>query len=210
MPQEVMTMAWVSRILAAAAALVLASASVVAATEVEPEPTDPPIVPLAIYEDPVGDVPGGEGPDFVSCSIAEPWQSLVSFTFEFAAEPPLSYDLETMSTDELWVGLTTDPAAVFPDDVTHLLAVHGATLEEEAVTGATLWDAALADGDPVFWGVVDVEVEGTTLTLTVDRKLVGDPDDLYFVGVASAEGQEVGDFCPDVQELEPGRYQLGG
>ena len=203
-------MTLISRILTVAAALVLASATGVAAAEVEPEPTDAPTVPLAIYEDPVGDVPGGTGPDFVSCSIAEPWQSLVSFTFEFAAEPPLSYDVETMSTDELWVGLSTDPAAVFPDDITHLLGVHGATLEQEAVSGANLFDATLTESDPVFWGVVDVEVEGTILTLTVDRKLVGDPDDLYFVGIASTEGQEVGDFCPDVQELEPGRYQLGG
>ncbi len=203
-------MTLISRILTAAAALVLASATGVAAAEVEPEPTDAPIVPLAVYEDPVGDVPGGAGPDFLSCSIAEPWQSLVSFTFEFAAEPPLSYDVETMSTDELWVGLSADPAAVFPDDITHVLVVHGATLEQEAVSGAPLFDATLTEGDPVFWGVVDVEVEGTILTLTVDRKLVGDPDDLYFVGIASTEGQEGGDFCPDVQELERGRYQLGG
>ena len=78
------------------------------------------------------------------------------------------------------------------------------------MTGATLFDATQAEGDPVFWRVVDVEVEGATLTLAVDRKLVGDPEELYFVGIVSAEGQEVGDFCPDVQELGPGRYQLGG
>jgi hypothetical protein len=208
--QEGMKMTWLSRTMAAAVAVGLMSASVLAATGAEPEPTDPWLVPLAIHADPVGDVQGGEGPDIVSCSIAEPWQSLVSFTFEFAADPPLSYDVETMSTDELWVGLFTDPAAVFPDDVTHLLGVHGATLGEEAVTGATLWDASQVEGDPVFWRVVDVEVEGPTLTLAVDRKLMGDPnpDELYFVGMAFAG--EVGDFCPDVQELEPGRYQLGG
>ena len=196
--------------MATAVALVLASASTMAGDETEPEPIDPPIVPLVVHADPVGDVPGGDGPDIVSCSLAEPWQSLISFTFEFAAEPPLSYDVETMSTDELWVGLFTDPAAVFPDDVTHLLAVHGATLEEEAVTGATLWDASQVEGDPVYWSVVDVEVEGPTLTLAVDRKLLGDadPDELYFVGMVSAG--DAGDFCPDVQELEPGRYRLGG
>jgi hypothetical protein len=99
---------------------------------------------------------------------------------------------------------------VFPDDVTHLLGVHGATLEEEAVTGAAMWDATRTEGDPVFWRVVDVEIEGATLTLAVDRKLVGDPADLYFLGMASAAGQEVGDFCPDVEELESGRYRLGG
>jgi hypothetical protein len=146
----------------------------------------------------------------VSVGLLRSWQSLVSFTFEFAAEPPLSYDVETMSTDELWVGLSTEPEAIFPDDVTHILGVHGATLEGEAVTGATLWDASLIEGDPVFWRVVDVEVEGSTLTLAVDRKLIGDPDPnkLHFVGMAFAG--DVGDFCPDVQELEPGRYQLGG
>jgi hypothetical protein len=191
------------------ATLALASGTAVGATEAEPEPTDPPVEPLAVYKDPVGDVPAG-APDLVSCAISEPWQSLVSFTFEFAAEPPLSYDVESMTTGEFWVGLTTNPAAVFPDDITHILGVHGATLEEEAVTGATLFDTSLAEGDPTFWRVVDVEVEGATLTLAVDRKLIGDPEDLYFLGLAAAEGQDGVDTCPDARELGPGRYQLGG
>ena len=194
--------------IAAVAATTLLAGTTVAGDD-EAEPTEPPLGPPVVYEDPAGDVPEGT-PDIISCGVSEPWQSLVRFELEFASQPPLSYDLETWTTDELWVGLMTEPVAVFPDDVTHILGVHGATLEKEAVSGVTLFDATRAEGDPVFWGVVDVEVEGATLTLAVDRKLVGDPEDLYFVGAVSAEGQEVGEFCPDVRELELGRYQLGG
>ena len=132
--------ALVSRGLAATAALLLAIASMGAAVAADDPvvPTDPPVVPLAVYDDPVGDVPGGAGPDIVSCSFSEPWQSLVSFSFEFAEDPPLAHDPGSMSTDELWVGLTTAATAVFPEEATHLLAVHSATLEEEAATGGTL------------------------------------------------------------------------
>jgi hypothetical protein len=175
-------------------ALVGGLSSVVVAQEAEPTAE-----PLARYEDPVGDVPGGIGPDFVACSVSEPWESLVSFSFEFASEPPLGYDLETMTTDELWVGVTAEADALFPDDFKHLVIVHGATLAEGAESGVPLYDTTQAEGDEVFWGVVDVNVDGATLTLNVDRKLVGDPEELYFLGLVVAEGQDDADVCPDAQ-----------
>jgi hypothetical protein len=179
--------------------VVIATSILVSAAAVSASEAEPTAQPLARYEDPVGDVPDGFGPDFVACSVSEPWQSLVGFSFEFASEPPLGYDLETMTTDELWVGVTTEPDALFPDDFEYLLIVHGATLAEEAEAGASLFDTTQAEGDEVFWGVVDVHVDGATLTLTVDRKLVGDPEELYFLGLAVAEGQDDVDLCPDAQ-----------
>ena len=181
-----------------------------AATDAEPEPTDPPLGPPVVYDDPIGDVPGG--PDFVSCGVSEPWQSLVRVRLEFAAEPPLSYDLETWTTDELMVGMATKPDAVFPDEMEYVLGVHGATLETEVQTGSPLVDTTQPQGMVVFWGVVDADVDGPVLTLTVDKKLLGDPDVLYFQAGAASEGREEAggyDVCPDEDE-GLGEYVLYG
>ena len=53
----------------------------------------------------------GGTPDIVACGVSEPWESLLSFRLEFASEPPLSYDMETWTTDELWVVLSTPAGA---------------------------------------------------------------------------------------------------
>ena len=185
----------------------------VPAAGVEPQPTPPPLGPPVMHQDPVGDVAGGSGPDFVACGASEPFDSLVSYIFEFAAEPPLSYDLETMSTDELFVAVSPRADADFDEgDFEYALIVHGATLPRDAETGAGLYDSTRAEGDEVFWRVVDVAVDGSTLTLSVDRKLIGDPDTVYFMAGASREGQEettVYDVCPD-EEVGPLEYELVG
>lgn len=199
------------RVIAAiTAAAMFAGVAANAAVDAEPEPTDPPLGPPVVYDDPVGDVPGG--PDLVACGVSEPWQSLVSFRLEFAEEQLLSYDLETWTTDELMVGIATKPDAVFPDEVEYILGVHGATLETEVKTGSPLFDTNQPEGMEVFWGVVDADVDGPALTLSVDKKLLGDPDVLYFRAGAASEGQdEAGgyDACPDEDE-GPGEYVLYG
>lgn len=169
------------------------------------EPSEPALGPPAVYEDAPGDV--ADGPDLVACSVSEPWQSLVSFGFEFASVPPLGYDLTTGSTDTLMVFLATNPEAVLPEEAEYVLGVHGATLAQEVTTGANLYDNARS-GDQVLWRVTDVEVDGAVVTLTVDRKLLGDPSVLYFLaGVASEGEDEPGayDTCPD-EASGPGQY----
>lgn len=190
--------------MATVAALLLVAVPAVA----QDEPTGPP----AVFEDAADDVEGGSGPDFVSCSVSEPWESLVRFELEFVDDPPLSYDLETMRTDELWVAVATGPDAVLPDDLTYALIVHGATLPRVAETGSGLYDTTATEGNEVFWGVVDVAVDGPTLALSVDRKLLGDPDQLSFYAWAGSEGDdgEGGyDSCPD-EDAGPGTYRLAG
>lgn len=191
--------------------LFLSVVTTVAVTGLEPEPTPPPLGPPVIHQDPVGDVLGGSGPDFVACGASEPFESLVSFTFEFAAAPPLSYDLETWSTDELFVAVSPRADADFDEgDFEYALIVHGATLPSDAETGAGLYDSTRAVGDEVFWRVVDVAVDGSTLTLSVDRKLIGDPETVYFMAGASSEGQEettIYDICPD-DGVGPLEYEL--
>ena len=86
----------------ATVALVLAGASATAADQ--------------RYEDAVGDVSGGVGPDIVAVTVSEPWESLVSFEVEFATDPPIAYDLETMSTDSLAIGLSPRPDAAAFDE----------------------------------------------------------------------------------------------
>jgi hypothetical protein len=178
----------------ATVALVLAGASATAADE--------------RYRDPVGDVLGGVGPDIVAVTISEPWESLISFEVEFATDPPITYDLETMTTDQLTIGLSSRSDTVAFEEFEYMLMVHGATLVEEAEIGAALYDSTQPEGDEVFWRVVDVAVDGPTVTLTFDWKLVGDPDTLAFFVGASTEGpteMDVYDVCPDEDRL-PGIY----
>jgi hypothetical protein len=192
-------------------AAMLLGASAAVASDSGPEPTAEPLGSPVSYEDPAGDVAEG-APDIVACGVSEPWQSLVSFTIEFASEPPLSYDMETWTTDEVWLMLFTGPEAVIPDDIEYVMGVHGATLAEEEKRGSTLFDTTRPQGDEVFWGVVDAEVEGPVLTLAVDRKLVGDPEVIYFHAAATSEGQGEAnryDACPDEEE-GPGEYVLVG
>jgi hypothetical protein len=178
----------------------------IAAQDGEPIPT-PIGTPLTVA-DPMGDVPEGE-PDIVAVTVSEPWQSLVSVSVEFAAEPALGYDLEKMLTDELWVGLATTPEATAVEEFEYLLAVHGATLSSEVETGAAMFDTTRPAGDEVLWRVVDVEVDGPSITLFVDRKLVGDPDELYFFAAVSTDGEPGYDICPDEDDL-PGEYPMSG
>jgi hypothetical protein len=182
------------RALATTLALALAGASATAADE--------------RYEDPAGDVPGDVGPDIVAVTISEPWESLISFEVEFATDPPIGYDPETETTDALAIGLSSRPDAAMFDEFEYLLMVHGATLSGEAETGSALADASAPGNVEVYWRVVDVEVDGATVTLTFDRKLVGDPDTLAFFVAASSEGPtDVYDVVPDEAEL-PGIYSL--
>ncbi len=190
----------------AAIALVLMCGGPILAQEQEPIPA--PIAAPVTIADPVGDAPEG-GPDIVAVTVSEPWQSLVSISVEFAAEPALGYDLEKMLTDELWVGLATTPEATAIEEFEYLLGVHGATLSGEVETGATLFDTTRPAGDEVLWRVVDVEVAGPAVTLFVDRKLVGDPDELYFFAAVSTDGEPGYDICPDEDEL-PGEYSMLG
>ncbi len=45
------------------------------------------------------------GDPHTTVTVSEPWESLLSFEVEFATDPPIAYDLETMSTDSLGIGL---------------------------------------------------------------------------------------------------------
>ena len=174
-----------------------------------PAESTAPVVQLARFDDPVGDQEGGVGPDIVGVTVSQPDEGSLSFSIAFAEDAPLTYDLETWSTDMLAVIMDTHSNAFveLPDGgmpAHYFIGVHGATLPDEVETGAPMWRATDGDGE-LLWNVVDVAVEGTTITLTVDLELLGDPERLYFQVGAGTEGQEEtsgSDGCPDEQPGE--------
>lgn len=163
------------------------------------EPSTPPIADPARVGDPAGDAAGGVGPDILGFTISQPEGPLVSFGVEFVTDPPLTWDLDAESTDMLMIAISTQADAELPDDADYVIGAHGANLAESADRGAHLY-ATDGSGDGLLWQVVDVAVDGTKLTLTVDRHLLGDPDIVQAIAHAATEGPETAagaDACPD-------------
>lgn len=155
------------------------------------------------YEDAVGDATGS-APDIVACTISEPDDGpVVAISVEFASEPPLETDMETY-TDVVFIDLASDPDPALTDEenTDYIFGAHAVTLPEYLGSGAHL-HVAEGPGD-LYWHVVDVAIDGSTVTWTVDRKLIGDPDLLSWhvlAGVEREEGAEAAedewDECPD-------------
>jgi hypothetical protein len=138
------------------------------------------------YLDEIGDATG-DAPDVVAVTIDEPEGPLLSISIELATEPPLSADED--HTDGLWVVLDTDPEVTMPELDGFTIGTLGATLSEDLERGGHL----LA-GEDLYWHVVDVAVDGPTVTFRVDRKLLGDPVDLYFrVHSTALQNEPAGD-----------------
>jgi len=187
--------------LAAATLLAAAGGSIVAATE--------------SYEDPADDATG-DAPDIVTCTISEPDDGpVVAISVEFASEPPLGTDMETY-TDVVFIDLVTDPEPTptpkaqgadeddpNADQTDYIFGAHAVTLPEYLESGAHLY--ATEGTSDLFWHVVDVAVDGPTVTWTLDRKLIGDPDVLSWHVLAGVEREETEnadsedafDECPD-------------
>jgi hypothetical protein len=168
---------------------------------------------LVRYEDPVGDAAGGLGPDIVAVTLSQPEPGSVSIAVEFAAEPPLTYDLEAGWTDMLMVLGSTRPEGVVasPTDGVEsdfVTGLHGANLEESVEQGAPL--NVTGQTEPA---TADVTVAGNTVTLTLGRQSLGDPERITFLmwvfrewvsdaGTGGDEGTG-GDAFPDNPEAGP-------
>lgn len=187
------------------------SASVCA---VENEATTLPGDQPSRFEDPVGDAVGA-APDIVAVTVSEPDAGpVVAISVEFASEPPLRTDMETY-TDVIFIGLSSDPDAELTvklqseGETDYVVGTHAVTLPGELESGGNLY---VAEGmSEVYWHVVDVSLDGSTVTWMVDRKLIGDPDVLSWavlVGVEREDAtEEEYDACPDVGEPQ-GVYTL--
>lgn len=145
---------------------------------------------LVRYEDPVGDVAGGSGPDIVAVTVSQPDPASVSIRVEFASEPPLTNDLKAGWTDVLSFEIGTGPDGVTVTSDGHPVAdfwtgLHGVTLERASEDGAILASEA-----GFLEGAVDVTVDGPTATLTLTRESLGDPDRITFVVLAGRETED--------------------
>jgi hypothetical protein len=184
--------------------LAVAIGGLTAAAQPSPFLAEPALVR---YEDPAGDVAGGDGPDIIAVTVSQPDPASVNISVEFATVPPLGYDLVARWTDVLGIEIGTGPDGVsatlegYPvgDRTT---GVHGVTLERTVDDGAIL----LRD-DEMLEGAVTVAVDGPTVTLTLTRESLGDPDRMTFVVLAGREvedGQPGGeDFFPDHPDIGP-------
>lgn len=164
------------------------------------------------YQDPVGDATGA-APDIVTVTIEDSEDiPVVSISVEFASEPPLDTDEETW-TDIVFIGLVTDPetgpdgqpvsrVAIVDSDADYTIGAHGVTLPDYLEAGGHLV-VFEGDGD-LYWFVVDVAVDGPTVTWVLDRKLIGDPEVLAFGVLAGVERddatEEEYDVFPDEGE----------
>ncbi len=190
---------------AIALALALAAGGVASATE----PDEGQHV-----DDPLGDATG-TAPDIVACSISEPDGPTVSISVEFASEPPITTDMETY-TDVIFVDLAVDPEGAMAtteqarEETDFIIGTHAVTLPEALERGGHMYPTA--EGSELFWHVVDVAVEGPTITFAVDRELLGDPDVISWhvlAGIERGEGEEEPeesfDDCPNDSR---GTYEL--
>ena len=189
------------------ALMVVLGAIPVAAQSPPPLLADPTLVR---YEDGVGDVEGGPGPDIVAVTVSQPDIASVSIGVEFASEPPISYSTED---DPYWtdmlsvlIGTGAGGVAIGPGGGLQLdfgVGLHGATLPRHLDEGVDL----LGGGDRLE-RAVQVTVDGPTLTLTFPRESLGDPERMMFIVFAEREigNAEAGggqDVHPDNDGTEP-------
>jgi len=157
------------------------------------------------YGDPVGDV--DHGPDLASVRVSNT-DADVSFAVRFASEPPLRVDEGEGWVDMLLVGIDVPP------------------LGPEPVAPGGEWrgaDFALGAHGPSTTGVLvrlgrgkvadfDMVTTGSTLTFSIPRSAIGDPERFTFTVAAARESGDEGtgggfDVAPERGTLS---YVLAG
>lgn len=184
-----MSRSWI--IAAGTMALVFAASSAVCAAE--------------RTEDPLGDVIG-DAPDIVAVTFSQPEdEPRVSVSIEFAEDPPLETDMETFS-DVVFIHLDVDPEAAqtiqfdTEDEYDYIIGTHAVQLPIFVETGGMLYETAGLS--QVHENVVDVAVDGSTITWTVDRALIGDPDTISWAVLAGVEMEDAEEMAFDVSPNE--------
>ena len=124
------------------------------------------------YSDPVGDAIGA-APDIVAVTVDEPEGPVLRISVEFSEAP--SHGTGEIGSDVPWLVFDTDPDVSFPELDGYSITVLGLSRPEAPVASANLMV-----GDELYWHVVDVDAAESTIAFRVDRKLLGDPDELYF------------------------------
>ena len=164
-------------------------------------------------EDRLGDAVG-DAPDIVAVTFDQPeGEPRVSVSLEFAEDSPFDTDMETY-TDVVFIHLHVDPEAVntvqfeTEDEYDYIIGTHAVQLPIFLESGGMLYETT--GMSTLHENVVDVEVDGTAVTWTVDRALIGDPDTISWAVLAGVESEDAEDsFDVSPNEGEPwGVYEL--
>ena len=156
------------------------------------------------FTDPQGDARGG-GPDVTAVTLSHT-DTAVTVAVEFANAPPLAFDEDGHYTDMLLIGIHTDDD-LGRTDVEFYTGAHGADLSRAPVVRAG------SESRRAPAGTATLAVNGATLSLTVERSLLDDPEE---IAVAVAAGREYvdegtagggGDEAPATGAF---RYSLAG
>jgi hypothetical protein len=155
------------------------------------------------YPDRPGDVTGGSGPDIVSVRVSSTAAS-ITFRVRFAHAPPLRVSARGGWVDMLLVGIDVPPLGPRPSapggewpGADFALGTHG-----PSTTGRLV---RLGDGmPPSAWQVATVRIatRGSTVTLSIPRRVLGSPGWFTFAAAAARERQRASGGGVD---LVPGR-----
>ena len=155
------------------------------------------------FTDLKGDAPGS-GPDVTAVTLSHT-DTALTIAVEFAKAPPLAFDEDEHYTDMLLIGIHTDDD-LGRADVEFYTGAHGVDLTRAPVVRAGI------ESPRAQVGTAALAVDGATLSLTVERSLLDDPEE---VAVAVAAGREYvdedaagagGDEAPATGAF---RYSLG-
>jgi hypothetical protein len=130
------------------------------------------------FTDPRGDA-RGSGPDVTAVTLSHT-DTALTIAVEFANAPPLAFDEDERYTDMLLIGIHTDDD-LDRTDVEFYTGAHGVDLSRAPVVRAGI------ESPQAKVGTAQIAVDGATLSLTVERSLLDDPDE---IAVSVAAGRE--------------------
>lgn len=130
------------------------------------------------FTDPKGDAPGS-GPDITAVTLSHT-DTALTIAVEFANAPPLAFDEDEHYTDMLLIGIHTDDD-LGRTDVEFYTGAHGVDLTRAPVVRAGI------ESPRAQVGTAALAVDGATLSLTVERSLLDDPEE---IAVSVAAGRE--------------------
>lgn len=158
------------------------------------------------FTDPRGDA--GEGPDITAVTLSHTDTEL-AIAVEFASVPPLAWDQAERYTDMLLIGIHTDDDLT-RRDVEFFTGVHAVDMSRAPVVRG----GAPAEGaGSTQVGTAEVAVDGATVTLRIERRLLGDPESVAIDVAAGREGAEegaAGGGADSAPAAGPHRYALEG
>ena len=144
-------------------------------------------------DDPAGDVPAAIGPDVVAVAV-ERDDDTITFRVRFAAAPPLDVSREDGWVDMLLVGIDVPPLGAPPvapggewSGADFALGAHGPS------SSGILVRLTAGESAPETRTEIPIETDGATLSLSVPRRELGDPERFAVSIAAAREWNEPGD-----------------